>query len=92
MGGSFPSWRCISRIRSRRAARKQERLAKKQAKKEAAEKRHQEKVDMRGYCVRMRVVRALTIRSHLGRDDNPVDCDHHHSLGFGVSLRASSHP
>ena len=27
-------------------------------KKQAAEKRHQEKVDMRGYCVRTRAVRA----------------------------------
>ena len=42
----------IARLKCRRAARKQEKLAKKQAKKEAAEKRLQEKIDMRGYCIR----------------------------------------
>ncbi|KAK8830725.1 hypothetical protein WA577_004452 [Blastocystis sp. JDR] len=42
-------------------ARKQEKLAKKQAKKEAAEKRLQEKIDMRGYCIR-RILVVMTIQ------------------------------
>ena len=49
---SFPSCLCSPRVMNRRAARKQEKLEKKQAKKEAAEKRLQEKMDMRGYCIR----------------------------------------
>ena len=48
-------------MKEKRAARKQEKLAKKQAKKEAAEKRLQEKIDMRGYCIR-RILVVMTIQ------------------------------
>lgn len=88
MIGIMRSEASIARLKCRRAARKQEKLAKKQAKKEAAEKRLQEKIDMRGYCIRWLRCVAVIGRSHSGCDDDSTHRNDNHPVGVGVD---SSH-